>query len=273
MPVALLERFRGAMSAAYAAQGDTQILWRMAEMDRALGHLPEAAAGYTRYAALHPEKSNAVQLAALMAGTSAGIAELEDGVAPFVLVRNLAPEGKLAEIRQALEDRRQKFAEAEVHTQAGDHVDVKVRIALFVRADDEFRMLTRGFFRDAIEGEKVLERLGIEPISDEKEEVEAIAYASGGKYRIHRDLALAVDNGRRLTAVWFIHDEPKGFSGGDLLLHDEPPAGQGFTRIVPERNMVVFFPSQFLHEVTPVESTEEDVLRSRVVLNGWFHKR
>nr|WP_246302111.1 2OG-Fe(II) oxygenase [Granulicella arctica] len=132
--------------------------------------------------------------------------------------------------------------------------------------------MTQGLLRETIRAQGVLERLGLESISETREEVEAIAYASGGKYAVHRDNAPKVDNGRVLTVVWFIHDEPKGFSGGDLLLHDEPPAGQGFTRIVPVRNSAVFFPSNCLHEVTPVESTVSDVLCSRMVLNGWFLK-
>jgi Rps23 Pro-64 3,4-dihydroxylase Tpa1-like proline 4-hydroxylase len=52
----------------------------------------------------------------------------------------------------------------------------------------------------------------------------------------------------RLTLVWYIHDEPKAFTGGDLLLHDDVgPDGANtagwFTRIVPVRNMALMFPS------------------------------
>jgi predicted 2-oxoglutarate/Fe(II)-dependent dioxygenase YbiX len=271
MPVSLLTRFRDATKAAYESQGDSQILWRLAELDRALGNLPAAAEEYGDFAKLQ-DTGKAHQLSGLMSGASGSPDGLEDGVVPFLLVKDLAPEAKLVEIRQALEERRQRFAEAKVRSEGVEYVDVNTRVALFVRADAEFQAMARGFFRRAIEDQNVLARLGVEPLSEVTEEVEAIAYASGGKYAIHRDRALTVDNGRRLTVVWFIHDEPKGFSGGDLLLHDEPPAGQGFTRIVPERNLAVFFPSHCLHEVTPVESTVEDVLCSRVVLNGWFHK-
>jgi SM-20-related protein len=148
---------------------------------------------------------------------------------------------------------------------------VNARAAVYIRADKEFRDMTREFFWKAIRERNVVERLGLASLSDSKEEVEAIAYTSGGKYVLHRDNSPSADNGRLLTVVWFIHDEPKGFSGGDLLLHDEPPEGTGFTRIVPQRNTAVFFPSHCLHEVTPVESTVADVLQSRMVLNGWFH--
>jgi Rps23 Pro-64 3,4-dihydroxylase Tpa1-like proline 4-hydroxylase len=271
LSVALLQRFRDATSAAYEAQKDSSILWRLAEFDRALGNLPAAAEEFAAYAKLHPEQQKPKLLSELLAGTSEAPPPGIDGVVPFVLVPNLASEGDLIKVRQAIEERRDGFAEAKVRYNDEHRVDVNTRSALFFRGDAQFRELSGGFFQDAIRQNHVLTKLGLGAISETRVEVEAIAYTTGGKYTIHRDNGPGGDNGRRLTVVWFIHNEPKGFSGGDLLLHDEPPAGQGFTRIVPRRNSAVFFPSDKLHEVTPVESTVVDVLESRVVLNGWFH--
>jgi Rps23 Pro-64 3,4-dihydroxylase Tpa1-like proline 4-hydroxylase len=274
LSVGLLQRFRDATSAAYEAQKDSSILWRLAELDRALGNLPAAADGFKAYAKLYPNGYKSNILSELMGkSSSAPWADANiDGVAPFVVVEGLAPEEDLLMVRQAIEERRDGFAEAKVRYNDEHRVDVNTRSALFFRGDQQFRELSREFFRAAIRKHDVLQRLGLPSISDSREEVEAIAYTTGGKYTIHRDNGPGGDNGRRLTVVWFIHNEPKGFSGGDLLLHDEPPAGQGFTRVVPQRNTAVFFPSVCLHEVTPVESTVSDVLDSRVVLNGWFHR-
>ncbi len=269
----LLGKFRDATAAAYEAQKDSRILWRLAELDRALGDLKAAGEAFATYADLHPEEISAKVMRDLMQGTTTTPVSDADGVVPFVLVHNLAPDEELVKIRKAIEDRRDRFAVATVGHNEKQRVDVNARAAVYVRADDQFREMTREFFWNHIRAQNVVERLGLELISEIKDEVEAIAYASGGKYTLHRDNAPSVDNGRVLTVVWFIHDEPKGFTGGDLLLHDEPPLGQGFTRIIPRRNCAVFFPSDRLHEVTPVESSAEDVLSSRVVLNGWFHKK
>ncbi len=272
MPIALLRRFRDATRSAYDTQGGSQILWRLAEMDRALGNLTEAAEEYATYAELEPGKAGALALSRLMAGTSTDTEGLENGVVPFVLVRDLAPESKLVEIRQALEDRRPRFKDAKVSNVDGQYVDPNIRVALFVQGDTAFHALIREWFLGAIEKQHLVERLGIEPITGGQEEIGAIAYASGGKYALHRDSDPRVAaSSRQMTAIWFVHDAPKAFTGGDLLLHDEPPQGQGFTRIVPERNSAIFFPSKYLHEVTPVESSVEDVLSGRVIVNAWFH--
>ncbi len=271
----LLRKFRDATAAAYEAQQDARILWRLAELDRALGDLPAAGQAFAKYAQLHPETSEtpkAKTFSDLLLGCGSGALPSIDGVVPFILVHELAPDEELVEIRRAIEERRDRFATATIGHNEQQRVDVNARAAVYVRADKDFRDLTRDFFWAKIRELAIVERLGLNPISETKEEVEAIAYASGGKYAMHRDNAPSVDNGRVLTVVWFIHDEPKGFSGGDLLLHDEPPLGKGFTRITPKRNSAIFFPSDCLHEVTPVDSTVGDVLASRMVLNGWFHK-
>jgi Rps23 Pro-64 3,4-dihydroxylase Tpa1-like proline 4-hydroxylase len=268
----LLTKFRDATAAAYEAQKDSRILWRLAELNRALGDLKAAGEAFATYADLHPAEPMARTLSSLMLGTGTSPVADVDGVVPFVLVRDLAPESELVKIRKAIEERRDRFATATVGHNEKQRVDVNARAAVYIRADDQFREMTRDFFWAKIRERQVIEKMGLPQLSETRDEVEAIAYASGGKYAVHRDNAPSVDNGRILTVVWFIHDVPKGFSGGDLLLHDEPPIGQGFTRIVPERNSAIFFPSDCLHEVTPVESTVDDVLASRMVLNGWFHK-
>lgn len=272
---ALLGRFREATQAAYEAQGDGAALWRLAELDRALGNLDAAGEEYGKYAELHPEGQKAPVLRDLMLGSGQGAIPSVDGVAPFVLVRNVAPESTLRAIRQSLEERRGKFSAGGVVRENADQtaqkLDLDIRVAFSFRADAEFRELTQGHLWRAIERHGVIERLSAGSLKRDAE-LGALAYAEKGKYAIHRDNLGHGFDVRILTVIWFVHDEPKGFTGGDLLLHDEPPQGQGFTRIIPQRNTAIFFPSGALHEVTPLESAVEDVLQSRVVLNGWFHR-
>ncbi|MFY7960935.1 MAG: 2OG-Fe(II) oxygenase, partial [Elsteraceae bacterium] len=75
---------------------------------------------------------------------------------------------------------------------------------------------------------------------------------------------------------YYLHRIPKRFSGGDLLLFDEPSPDQvrssmEFTRITPAENSLLLFPSVSLHAVTPVSLESEDRLDGRLTLNGWLH--
>ena len=66
------------------------------------------------------------------------------------------------------------------------------------------------------------------------------------------------------------------FAGGDLLLHDAGRAGGGpagaFSRIDPLCDSIVFFPSDCLHEVTPV-ACGAGFGDGRFTVNGWIRGR
>ena len=84
---------------------------------------------------------------------------------------------------------------------------------------------------------------------------------------------------REITYVLFCHREPKAFSGGELRLYnsilrgDRYVAGNACVSIVPRQNMLVFFPSHLVHEITKVSCPSRDFADSRFTLNGWIHRR
>jgi Rps23 Pro-64 3,4-dihydroxylase Tpa1-like proline 4-hydroxylase len=190
-------------------------------------------------------------------------------------LQDLLPWEELSSARAAIASTREKLREATV----GDHglVDFDVRAAHAASAGSDLRALLLPRIFDAIVAENVLERLGLGAISEKHVEVRLVAYAGGGKYVPHRDAAIGDGpyHWRQLTLVWYIHDEPKAFTGGDLLLHDDAaPDGTRtafwFTRIMPVRNMALLFPSNRVHEVTSVLSAPDDILAGRVAVNVWF---
>jgi hypothetical protein len=186
----------------------------------------------------------------------------------------LSPE-ELRSARAIIASRREKLQQGVI----GDHavVDFNVRAAHAVGAGSDLRALLLPRVLAAVATENVLDRLGLGPISQKNVEVQLVGYAACGKYVPHRDAGLgdSAHRWRRLTLVWYIHDEPKAFTGGDLLLYDDAaPDGANvagwFSRIVPVRNMALLFPSNRLHEVTPVLSTPDDILAGRLAVNVWF---
>jgi predicted 2-oxoglutarate/Fe(II)-dependent dioxygenase YbiX len=274
LSVVVLQGWRDGL-AARVENGPPSFRWRLADIDRALGNHEAAAAGYA--ACGHLGDSRGEWWAALMRGEAGAPPEWNDvpRPPPFLCLYDLLPTKDLADARAIIASRRVKLQNATI----GDHalVDFDVRAAHSAGAGSALRALLLPRIFAAMSSENVLERLGLGPISRERVDVQLVCYPAGGKYRPHRDAApgKGPHHWRRLTFIWYVHDEPKAFTGGDLLLHDDAaPDGANtagwFTRFLPVRNMALLFPSNRLHEVTPVLSTPDDVLAGRLAVNVWL---
>lgn len=118
----------------------------------------------------------------------------------------------------------------------------------------------------------VCERLNM-PIFDIKFiQLKIASYSNGDFFRAHQDNRLNHPD-RRISFVYYFHQEPKRYQGGDLLLYDTrfTPCAYVrslFTRIVPENNQIIFFPSEYFHEVLPVITDNQDFRASRFTLAG-----
>ena len=82
---------------------------------------------------------------------------------------------------------------------------------------------------------------------------------------------------RKISFVYYLHSLPKRFTGGELLLFDTHLMHDTYnpqhTRIAPQHNSLVLFPSQFYHQVTPVTCTADPLQHGRFTLNGWLHEK
>jgi len=125
---------------------------------------------------------------------------------------------------------------------------------------------------------EVCARLGREPLTFSDVEIELAASNDGDFYRKHSDDRPDPVLGRILTFVYYFHREPKGFSGGELRLHDSRLENgryvlTGRTQdIEPRRNRIVFFEPWQLHEIVQVSCPSKQFADSRFTLNGWLHK-
>ena len=153
-------------------------------------------------------------------------------------------------------------------------MDPEVRVNLEVsdrRTATEVRLRIAPKVRSLVP--EVLERLRMDGIGRCSIEMSMRAYLDGGFYRAHRDNQSKSHRQRKLSFVYFLHREPRRFSGGDLLLHDtDTDAGSyspgKFSRIVPLRNSIVFFPCGYFHQVTPVQCGTDDFGDGRWAVNG-----
>jgi len=132
--------------------------------------------------------------------------------------------------------------------------------------------------------EEIARRAGSAPFKVEYFELELAAHRDGAFFKRHSDIPFGVgreaggDGGgkhdRVVSAVYYLHREPKAYSGGALRLF-RFGAGEeegDFVDIEPEQNSLVVFPSWAFHEVRPVSVPSGEFADSRFAVNVWLRR-
>lgn len=102
-------------------------------------------------------------------------------------------------------------------------------------------------------------------------------HGDGDYYRIHNDNGMRQVDNRVVSFVYYVHDEPRGFRGGDLVLYEygvdrADLQSSRHTEIEPLGNSIVFFPSDAEHEVRRVTCASPEITAGRVTINGWVSR-
>jgi len=120
----------------------------------------------------------------------------------------------------------------------------------------------------------LLTRLNIPKFTLGRFEMQASSYVDGGIFVRHRDAGNypSVSSLRILSYVYYIHQEPRLFSGGELCLY-HPDSGECVFKALPPSNSIIFFPSRLEHEVLPIKSEYGEMRLGRCTVNGWLSKR
>jgi len=123
-----------------------------------------------------------------------------------------------------------------------------------------------------------LAALGVPAFTPRAIELGMVAHGDGAFFAPHSDLLRDGETTgpsvRILSAVYYFHKEPKGFTGGELRLQyiDATGPGARSVSIVPENNLLVIFPSWLTHEVTRVSCPSGAFDASRFSINCWIHR-
>ncbi|ROZ66372.1 2OG-Fe(II) oxygenase [Ramlibacter sp. WS9] len=149
------------------------------------------------------------------------------------------------------------------------------------------RLLTDiGPYRDMIEKRvakavpELIDRLGLTPFQATGFEVELVAHGDGAFYRRHIDVFTGSDRApgdaaadRLISLVYYLHREPKGFSGGELRLYPQirptDISPEGGIDVVPQHDMAVAFSSWLPHEVRAVTCPTGQFGDARFAVNCW----
>lgn len=124
----------------------------------------------------------------------------------------------------------------------------------------------------------VLDHLGVPAFEVRELELQVTASNDGEWFKPHRDSGHGPVASREVTFVYYCHRIPCAFSGGELRMFgavqdtEDPPSGSDALDVRPVQNAVVFFPSHYLHEVTPVSCPARRFEDSRLTYNGWLHR-
>jgi SM-20-related protein len=128
---------------------------------------------------------------------------------------------------------------------------------------------------------RLIENLGVTSFRPTGFEIELVAHGDGAFYKKHIDLFTGSNErggtggaDRMISLVYYIHNEPKAFEGGDLRLFTaaDPALSdeRGIIDITPTHGTAVAFSSWLPHEVRPVRCPSARFEDSRFAINCWI---
>lgn len=110
-------------------------------------------------------------------------------------------------------------------------------------------------------------------------EAQLTSHNDGNYYKTHNDNGSPDTATREFTYVYYFYQQPKAFSGGELLIYDSKIENNFYVKadsskkIEPRNNSIVFFLSRYLHEVLPVSCPSKAFADSRFTINGWVRRQ
>lgn len=197
--------------------------------------------------------------------------------APYVRIPDFLPQAARDEILNFALVNEDDFDSSTIKNSAGkgNHLDLQIRKSSVVTDLNGLPGLFETELRDiALDIAQVLE---LDISEDYKLELQLTAHNDGAYYKMHRDNNTPSSRTRLLTFVYYFHQVPKGFDGGQVrlfdTLEDSFAVAETFVDIEPEDNSLLFFPSGVPHEVLNVDCPSKSFENSRFTLNGWLHTR
>lgn len=120
--------------------------------------------------------------------------------------------------------------------------------------------------------------LGVNLPNTQRREIKASYFGNGQYFRAHTDNTHFLDeHWRCLSWIYYLHKQPRQFTGGDLFVYGTKASEKKFNtnvalKIEPLCNRLVLFPSYLYHEVTTVKCDEEaEFISGRHSIAGHIH--
>ena len=255
---------------------DENALWKLGDVLRQKGLLTKAVDCYKKLLILRPDHEEAEFLSAILERKSLSSYRL-DGLnpTPFVRTTGFLSESEQEQIWEQVRLKKEQF---EV-SGAGGIKGRKDHRSSHVLYKDELQGIASWFLEKVTRLlDDLWQHLQLNPFDVREKELQLTMHQHGEFFKIHKDSGKHKEvESRRVTYVYYFHSVPKRFSGGDLLLFDTDPkenkCSVKYTRIRPLNNSIIFFPSRFYHQVTPVTCESDRMEHGRFTVNGWLHDK
>lgn len=154
--------------------------------------------------------------------------------------------------------------------------DVNYRRSMVLYSFPESRELILDKIRKRIP--EILNKLGLSSFAISQIESQLTSHNDGNYYKVHNDNGSPETASRELTYVYYFYQEPKPFTGGELLIYDSKiennfyVQAKSYKTVEPRNNSIVFFLSRYMHEVLPVSCPSKAFADSRFTINGWVRR-
>lgn len=187
------------------------------------------------------------------------------------------PEDEHAALLNYVLTNSEKFEAATIRSGNRSIINAERRVASVCRDLGPLSAQLRQRFLDSLPA--IMEKTGLRGVPPTILELELAAHGNGAFYQAHTDMPIGETRKRRsdqsdrvLSAVYYFHNEPKRFSGGELRLFQLGP-DPGFVEIEPLQNSLVVFHSWVPHEVRPVAVPSGKFQDYRFAINCWYRRR
>ena len=271
----VVQPLRDRLAAQVKAETPPAQLFRLAELDRAVGDLAAARDRYEAYLRHCPDNPQAQALLEILSGRPEPRQwqPEQSRPSPYLLADDILDEAESSALWAMLAARRGEFRPAGVYVDSGPgHIDTRIRKALRMPAGADVGALLLPKARALIDRHDLIRRFALPPIRRKGVELNIASSGQGCHFQPHRD-STGAQSHRTLTFVYYLFREPRRFQGGDLLLRDDEEGGEprlGYSRYIPRNNSMILFPSDRLHQVLPVTCASDDPLDGRLTVHGWF---
>jgi SM-20-related protein len=202
---------------------------------------------------------------------SATTAAVAKQVSPYILAENFLDPALLEELLGFVAAAEPGFVDATVSTSDADYRRSKV-LYDFPRFSELFRSKMGGIAGD------LAKRFGLAPFPIADVECQMTAHNDRNYFKLHNDNGSPDTATRVLSYVYYFHNEPKAYTGGEFRLYHSRVENGAFhcgefaADITPKNNSVLFFPSYCHHEVLPVHCASQRFADGRFTINGWIRR-
>ncbi len=195
---------------------------------------------------------------------------------PHVLITDLLSADEIDQATAHILARESAFTDATVYAvdRTGQNNDTRFRRSRVLDDVSDVAPLVANKLQGLIP--RIWPEMRMPDITISRLECQITAHGDGDFFDIHTDNSMPDIAHRRVSYVYYLHQEPKRFQGGHLkfyrsLLKDGVHScGTPAVEIEPPRNSLMVFPGHTYHQVTPIASSSQALADQRLTINGWL---